>query len=234
MNLKELLLDLVNVVVEEAEKNPEFQKQLEGVFEKHTGVTTVTPLETPSVVPTVPSILEEYLSMGEAAYKAKLTKMKVADCRELAMSNGISLPKGNKTVKADCIKTILDWMKARASGENKQKEEKEDNTQEEKPGGTQAADPVEGETEDKKEEEKTRDVSDINPILIFYKEGSEKLKAILEELTVEELHLIIRQRSMDSQNRTRKWKTKAKLVEHILLMAESRASQGDVFRNYKR
>lgn len=78
------------------------------------------------------------------------------------------------------------------------------------------------------------DPQEYNPISAYYKEGRASVEKALNTLDTDELKAVIKRRKMDGTGKTRKWKTKDKLVNFILDMSESRALQGDVFRNYKR
>lgn len=78
------------------------------------------------------------------------------------------------------------------------------------------------------------DPEKYNPIPEMYKKGRATVEKALNTLDIDELKVVIRKNGMDGSGRTRKWKTKERLVNFILDMAESRAYQGDVFRNYKR
>lgn len=75
---------------------------------------------------------------------------------------------------------------------------------------------------------------EYNPISAYYKEGRASVERAMNTLDTDELKTVIKRWGMDISGRTRKWKTKEKLVNFILDMSESRATQGDVFRNYKR
>lgn len=78
------------------------------------------------------------------------------------------------------------------------------------------------------------DPEEYNPISAYYKDGRASVEQALNTLDIDGLKEVIKRRGMDGTGRTRKWKTKEKLVNFILDMSESRALQGDVFRNYKR
>lgn len=78
------------------------------------------------------------------------------------------------------------------------------------------------------------DPQEYNPISVYYKEGRASVEKALNTLDIDGLKEIIKRRGMDGSGRTRKWKTKERLMSFILDMSESRATQGDVFRNYKR
>ena len=214
MDLKALLLDLVEVVAEEAQKNPDFQKKLEKVLKDHVlEQSSETPPQLPPQPKQQPSLLDEYQSKGESALKARLMKLKAAECKDLAKENDIPLRNGSKTKKADAIEDILAALRGKASE-----------------GGEEPQLPDEG----KKEEGKGEEAENIHPVQIYHQDGPEKLRALLEELEAEDLHAIIKQRRLDATGKTKRWKSKEKLIEHIMTTAESRASQGEAFRNYDR
>ena len=78
------------------------------------------------------------------------------------------------------------------------------------------------------------DASEYNPIVAWYREGENAVRETLESYDVDELKTIIRVRHLDPRRSTYKTKNREKLINQIMVMAESRATQGDVFRNYKR
>ena len=63
--------------------------------------------------------------------------------------------------------------------------------------------------------------------------GSCTDKEILDSLDIEDLHNLIRRHGMDTARRTTKWKDAERLKELIMDRAKARATQGDVFLNYK-
>ena len=74
---------------------------------------------------------------------------------------------------------------------------------------------------------------EINPVRIYRAEGPEKLLALLTPLSADDLHTIIRINGMDTARRSVKWKNTSRLIDLIMNMAKSRATQGDVFLNYE-
>lgn len=75
---------------------------------------------------------------------------------------------------------------------------------------------------------------DINPVKIYNRQGMDVLKGILDTLTVEELHAVIRRNGMDTARRTAKSNDVDRLKNLIMDRAKARAEQGDVFLNYKK
>jgi hypothetical protein len=63
-----------------------------------------------------------------------------------------------------------------------------------------------------------------------YRENPEALPHRLAELTLEELRDIVAHHGMDPRRLVMKWKTRDRVIGHIVETVESRARKGDVFR----
>ena len=106
----------------------------------------------------------------------------------------------------------------------------------EKPAETPPAENLAAKTvkpEEKAVPQPAADASKINPVILYRKEGEEKLREVLKELDINALHRIIKDKGLDTARKTFKWKDPERLKEFIIDRARARATQGDVFRNYK-
>ena len=65
---------------------------------------------------------------------------------------------------------------------------------------------------------------------VVYEEGEEPLRARLAELDVEALKDIVAEHGMDSANLVLKWKTRERIMNHIVSTVQSRSKKGDAFR----
>ncbi len=64
-----------------------------------------------------------------------------------------------------------------------------------------------------------------------YHNHPELLKGRLEALEIDQLKDIIAEQGMDQRKLAMKWKSKDRLIEHIIALVTSRAQKGDAFRN---
>jgi hypothetical protein len=74
-----------------------------------------------------------------------------------------------------------------------------------------------------------REPAILDPIKLV-EENKELLKNKLLELDFEKLRDIIAEYGMDPAKLAMKWKNKERIIEHILMTAESRSKKGDAFR----
>ena len=219
-DLKSILTKLVAVVVEEAEKNPEFKGKLEEAL----GIGTAPVLDDK----VKEEILRKYRKDNGTSLESELKRKKTtsAECKKKAEALGISL-KGMKK-KDDYVDAILTWCREQAGTASEP---------EGIPASPAAAQRPE-EAKEKKEEGGTEEkpakkpVKELNLNRSYREEGPEALKTILEQYEVDELKKLIQLQGLDTPRKTAKWKEKERLVEFILTRTESRATQGDVFRNY--
>jgi hypothetical protein len=66
---------------------------------------------------------------------------------------------------------------------------------------------------------------------VVHEEGEAALRARLAELDVEALKDIVAEHGMDSANLVLKWKTRERIVNHIVSTVQSRSKKGDAFRS---
>lgn len=69
----------------------------------------------------------------------------------------------------------------------------------------------------------------IDPFIV-YTEGEDALRQRLEELNIEQLKDIISEHGMDRAKLASKWKTKDRLVSHIVTTVREGANKGHAFR----
>lgn len=69
----------------------------------------------------------------------------------------------------------------------------------------------------------------FDPFLVFG-EGEAALRGKLEELNPEDLQDIVAEHGMDPTKLVRKWKTRNRLIEHIVATVRARSRKGDAFR----
>ena len=252
--IKELLINLAVVVAEEAEKNAGFRKKLEKVIfsyspdlqdegkRRKTDPGKKTPIDL--------NLAEIYrkddgVSLQTLLGDRKYTKEKL---QGLCQQNRIEVK--SKWKKVDYVKALIEFAKEEAektpAGEMTEIKEEENKGAE---AGTGSKSDIETKTiepttlaeetgtvsgTETSNEKKKYNVDEINPVRIFSREGFDTLKEILDSLTTEELHKLIRRHGMDTGRRTVKWKDADRLKELILERAKARATQGDVFLNYKK
>ena len=65
----------------------------------------------------------------------------------------------------------------------------------------------------------------------LYEDGIETLRTALEALGTEELKDVIAANGMDPARLAMKWKSRERLITHIIDMTQKRASHGDAFWN---
>lgn len=71
----------------------------------------------------------------------------------------------------------------------------------------------------------------LDPIELVASKGENELRNTLNELDIEKLKDIVSQFRFDSSRLVMKWKSKERIIEHIIKSAQSRDQKGDVFRN---
>ena len=69
----------------------------------------------------------------------------------------------------------------------------------------------------------------LDPVALV-QEGVDELVKSLRALELEQLRDIVAEYGMDPQRLVMKWKTKDKVIEHIVAMAQQRARKGEAFR----
>jgi hypothetical protein len=69
----------------------------------------------------------------------------------------------------------------------------------------------------------------FDPMSIF-QENPEKLKVMLDDLSIEELKDIVAEQGMDRGKLAMKWRTKERFTNLIITTVESRIHKGDAFR----
>ncbi len=69
----------------------------------------------------------------------------------------------------------------------------------------------------------------FDPVAI-YREGDEVLRQRLAPLELEQLRDIVAEYGMDPGKLVMKWKTKERVIEHIIETATTRARKGEAFR----
>lgn len=74
-----------------------------------------------------------------------------------------------------------------------------------------------------------RKLAAFDPFVV-YEEGEGPLRARLGELDVEALKDIVAEYGMDSANLVLKWKTRERIMTHIVSTVQSRSKKGDAFR----
>ena len=75
-----------------------------------------------------------------------------------------------------------------------------------------------------------RTPAELDPIEVV-QEGEQVLRDQLSHLTVEQLKDIVADHGMDPSKLVMKWRTRARIVDHIVEMANSRSRKGDAFRS---
>lgn len=70
----------------------------------------------------------------------------------------------------------------------------------------------------------------FDPYLV-YEQGEPALRMRLGELDTEVLKDIVAEYGMDAGKLVLKWKTKARILEHIVTTVQARAKKGDAFRS---
>ncbi|MBR2258890.1 MAG: hypothetical protein IJ899_16490 [Blautia sp.] len=246
--IRELLINLAIVVAEEAEKNAGFRKKLEKVILGYPGSGEKPDLPEYKPVELDLAVVyrkDEGVSLQTLLGDRKYSKDKL---QGLCQQNGIEVK--SKWKKADYVKALIEAAKETAekthAGEitgSKKAENTGAETETASNNGTKtetieptaaAKETVAVSEAEMPVEIKKYNVDEINPVRIYSREGIDKLKEILDTLTVEELHKLIRRHGMDTARRTVKWKDADRLKGLILERAEARATQGDVFLNYKK
>jgi hypothetical protein len=64
-----------------------------------------------------------------------------------------------------------------------------------------------------------------------YEQGESTLRSRLGELDLEALKDIVAEHGMDPGKLVLKWKTKERILEHILVTVQARSKRGDAFRS---
>ena len=76
-----------------------------------------------------------------------------------------------------------------------------------------------------------RKASVLNPESVLLEHGEDYLEYQLKLLELEELRDIISEFGMDPSKRAIKWKTKDKVIDHIIDVSRNRSSKGNAFRS---
>jgi hypothetical protein len=66
---------------------------------------------------------------------------------------------------------------------------------------------------------------------VVYEQGEASLRICLAELDLEALKDIVAEHGMDPGKLVLKWKTKDRILEHILSTVQARSKKGDAFRS---
>jgi len=66
---------------------------------------------------------------------------------------------------------------------------------------------------------------------VIYEQGEAALRMRLGELDIEALKDIVAEHGMDPGKLVLKWKTKERILEHVLSTVEARSKKGDAFRS---
>ncbi len=69
----------------------------------------------------------------------------------------------------------------------------------------------------------------LDPFKVYAEEGREKLEEKLSPLKLEQLKAILLEYGFDANGKVRKWKTKRRVVQHIVNSVESLMKKGDSF-----
>ena len=70
----------------------------------------------------------------------------------------------------------------------------------------------------------------LDPVMIAQR-GEDPLRKSLESLALEQLKDIVADYGMDQRRLVMKWKTPARVIDHIVEVSVSRARKGDAFRS---
>ncbi len=258
IELRSLLFSLVQVVIDEAEKNAAFRKSLEKAIldnmEKN-GKNSSQRDEIWAIFDEGEEILSKKLESKEYKKDALIS---------LADDLGIALTGADKKTKKTIASKIVEGMKQqKALGRatepavemsgmvekssntdnfpatemlsNDAKEDtKEENASISAEAATDLADAFESDDKATAEDEwnETAPSELFNPIEIYLRDGPEALRKRLEIMELEELRSLIREHHLDRTNKSLKWKNREKVIEKILERTEARATKGDIFLNF--
>ena len=202
-DLRKVLLNLVDIITEEAASNPAFRKKLVSTLQELSA-------ECPRSKGEKKSTSEDRSVKNEPITKTSLRRLKISELRDMAETYSIPLKSGEKKdAIIDKILSSIDNVSSKANMPT-----------------------MEGKKNTNSSHSSASDKNLPNPVEIYYKEGEEKLTEIMNTLEIDDLKLIIRNHRLDTANKSVKWKDKEKLVNMIVQKAKSRATKGNVFLNY--
>lgn len=70
----------------------------------------------------------------------------------------------------------------------------------------------------------------LDPVILYGESGEVLLRERLQTLDIEQLRDIVAECGMDPGKLVMKWKTKERVINHIVEMASARSKKGDAFR----